>query len=181
VKTNELTITRAVQSELQAIQALVQRAYRGEAASASWSHEGELPTGERVTCDALSALIGSTTSTLFVGKLAGRLIGTSLIEQDGPDRCKIGLLSVDPFLQGQGIGNKLLLNAEHEARDRFGAGSACIEVLDYKQRLIAYYGRRGYHGTGLGRPYPHLLGVELLILRKQLQGGDPISALAPLA
>jgi ribosomal protein S18 acetylase RimI-like enzyme len=157
-------------SELIPLQALIQRAYRGQSARGSWSHEGELPAEERISHADLAELIQSPRSKLTVAVAAGRLVGSSLVTRDSPGGCAIGLISVDPDFQCRGVGNQLLGHAEICARNTFAAEHADVEVLEHNSRLVAYYEKRGYRQSGETRPYPHDLKApaRFLVLRKRL-------------
>lgn len=157
--------------DLEALQAVIQRAYRGRSASASWSHEGELPEGERVSRGDLEALLGAPDTRLSLAEVAGHIVGSSLVVSVAPGLCEIRLVSVDPSFQGEGLGGQLLSRAEMLAVETFAARHAVIEVLEHKSRLIAYYERRGYRRTDASRPYPHPLKVPatFLTFRKELR------------
>lgn len=148
-------IRPATSADLPALQALIQQAYRGPTAARSWSHEGELPVGERVSIDTLKHVFRRSDTELSVAAIQSRLIGSYLLEQDMPGRCTISLLSVDPELQGHGLGDRLLQHAEALAEDTFSARELRIEVLQSKSKLRAYYNRRGYACTGESRNYLH--------------------------
>jgi ribosomal protein S18 acetylase RimI-like enzyme len=158
-------------SDLEELQAVIQRAYRGRSASASWSHEGELPEGERVSRGDLEALLGAANSRLSVAEIAGRVVGSSLVVAVAPGQCEIRLVSVDPSVQGDGVGGQLLRHAEVLAVEAFAASHVIIEVLQHRSRLIAYYERRGYRRTDDSRPYPFQLKVPATFLtyRKELR------------
>lgn len=167
---NEIAVSRATLSELDAARALIQRAYRGEEAAASWSHEGELPSGERVSREFLARLIEDADSIFSLAVLDKQIVGTSLVERATRWGCKIGLLSVDPGLQGHGIGDHLLRRAEHDGACSLGARLSFVEVLGHKSALIDYYQRRGYRRTTRSRTYPRPLKLpaELLTYAKRL-------------
>jgi ribosomal protein S18 acetylase RimI-like enzyme len=158
-------------SDLDELQAVIQRAYRGRSASASWSHEGELPEGERVSRGDLEVQLGAANARLSVAEIAGRVVGSSLVVAVPPGQCEIRLVSVDPSLQAKGLGGQLLGHAELLAVEAFAATHAIIEVLQQKARLIAYYERRGYRQTDGSRPYPHPLNVPATFVtyRKELR------------
>jgi ribosomal protein S18 acetylase RimI-like enzyme len=172
MKSGEITVERAALADLDAAKTVIERAYRGDTAAASWSHEGELPTGQRVSRDVLSALFERPTSILSLAKLGDRIVGTSLVQLAVPKGCEIGLLSVEPDLQGHGIGDYLIRCAERDGAAHFRARRSFVEVIDQKPALIAYYRRRGYRATGSSRPYPHRLEkpATLLTFAKQLSG-----------
>ena len=166
-----MIIRPAELSDLDELQAVIQRAYRGRSASASWSHEGELPEGERVGRGDLEVQLGAANARLSVAEIAGRVVGSSLVVAVPPGQCEIRLVSVDPSLQAKGLGGQLLGHAELLAVEAFAATHAIIEVLQHKARLIAYYERRGYRQTDDSRPYPHPLKVPatFLTFRKELR------------
>lgn len=166
-----MIIRPAELSDLDVLQAVIQRAYRGRSASASWSHEGELPEGERIGRGDLETLLAAANSRLSVAEIAGRVIGSSLVVEVAPGQCEIRLISVDPSFQAKGVGDGLLRHAESLAVEAFAARHAVIEVLQHKSRLIAYYQRRGYRQTDGSRPYPHPLKVPatFLTFRKELR------------
>lgn len=170
MKLDDLTISRATAPQLDAARILIQRAYRGEEAAASWSHEGELPNGERVSPDVLADIFEDAASIFSVATLGGHVVGTSLVEKIAAKECRIGLLSVDPDLQGHGIGDYLLRRAEQDGAYFLGAHLSSVEVVDYKTLLIGYYQRRGYRRTTRIRPYPHPLNMpaELWTFAKRL-------------
>ena len=166
-----MIIRPAELSDLDELQAVIQRAYRGRSASASWSHEGELPEGERVSRGDLEVQLGAANARLSVAEIAGRVVGSSLVVAVPPGQCEIRLVSVDPSLQAKGLGGQLLGHAELLAVEAFAATHAIIEVLQHKARLIAYYERRGYRQTDDSRPYPHPLNVPapFVTYRKELR------------
>ena len=163
-------IRPAIQADVEELRDLVQRAYRGSAAARGWSHEGELPEGERIGRNLLASLIGAPLAQVSVALAGRRIVGSSLVTKRDEGWCEIGLLSVAPDLQGQQLGDRLLREAELCAATNFAASRITLEVLDYKARLISYYERRGYARTGLSRPYPHHLSkpARFLLLEKWL-------------
>jgi ribosomal protein S18 acetylase RimI-like enzyme len=156
--------------ELPQLHSLIQAVYRGASAAESWSHDGEVPTGERISVDVLTSLLDDPAFEFLVAELDGRLVGSALVERLGETECEIGLLSVALDRQGNGIGDQLLREAEKVAMLRYGSTTSTIEVLEHKPRLLAYYERRGYRPTGASRPYPHQLKLpaRFLVLSKLL-------------
>jgi GNAT superfamily N-acetyltransferase len=67
----------------------------------------------------------------------------------------LGMLTVDPVLQGDGLGKKLLAAAEEFARDQMGAERMEMQVFSRRRELLAFYERRGYRLTGERRPFPY--------------------------
>ena len=66
----------------------------------------------------------------------------------------LGMLTVDPMLQGSGLGRALIDEAERVAKDRFGADRMEMTVIVQRTELIDWYVRRGYALTGERRPFP---------------------------
>ena len=82
----------------------------------------------------------------------------------------LGLLCVDPSLQADGLGRRLIAAAEAEARASFSATTIEMTVISSRTELIAYYERRGYALTGERRPFPIPLDppFSMVVLAKEL-------------
>jgi GNAT superfamily N-acetyltransferase len=65
----------------------------------------------------------------------------------------IGLLSVNPVLQAQGVGRFLLTSAEEYAKISLKATRAVLHVIHTRSELIAWYLRRGYKKTEFRVPF----------------------------
>jgi ribosomal protein S18 acetylase RimI-like enzyme len=76
----------------------------------------------------------------------------------------LGLFSIDPRLQGRGLGSALLSRAEEEAKVRFNATTCVLHVLMPRTELIAFYERRGYRPTGVQTPFPAQEGREVVLV-----------------
>jgi GNAT superfamily N-acetyltransferase len=63
------------------------------------------------------------------------------------DRCYLGLLSVDPALQGTGMGRRLMQAAEERAR-QIGCRAMDLRVVNLRAELPAFYRRLGYRENG---------------------------------
>jgi GNAT superfamily N-acetyltransferase len=81
-----------------------------------------------------------------------------------------GLLSVDPALQGRGLGRRLVAAAEERLRDQ-GHREVEILVVDVRTELLPFYEGLGYRKVG-EEPFPD--GYELrvpcrfVVMRKTL-------------
>ena len=73
----------------------------------------------------------------------------------GEDAGYFGMFSVVPDLQGRGIGKQMLTEAERIARDEWNVPVMRMTVIDVRDELIAFYERRGYHRTGIHKPFPY--------------------------
>jgi GNAT superfamily N-acetyltransferase len=172
VAAEHLLVRAAKPHDVASLAVLVQRAYRGASSAAGWSHEGDLPTGQRIGTETLLDLIALPTARLLIALRDEVAVASVLVEQQKPGSCSISLLSVDPDRQGGGIGDLMLKRAEATAADAFAANRIEIEVLEHKRKLRGYYERRGYDPTQERRPYRHLSpAVDFIVYEKRLGDG----------
>ena len=145
-------IIRAVTfADLPALHALVERAYRGDAARAGWTHEADLLDGQRTDPEALAETLGDPRHALLVAEDGGALVGTVTVGLGDP--AHLGMLAVDPVRQAGGTGRRLVQAAEGAARDA-DATAIAMTVIGLRPELIAWYERLGYLRTGEVRPFP---------------------------
>lgn len=137
-----------------ALQPLVHRAYRGDSAREGWTHEADLLDGQRIDAADLESLIADPTQAVIVAEASDAAIGCVQVSDRGQGMAYLGMLTVDPALQGSGLGRALIDEAERVARDRFGADRMEMTVIVQRAELIDWYVRRGYALTGERRPFP---------------------------
>lgn len=177
--TGDLTLREAGPDDVEAVVALVQLAYRGDASRAGWTTEADLLAGQRTDADAVAAEVADPALTLLLAERAGVLLACVQVAErpDGP--AYVGGFAVRPDEQGAGVGRAVLAAAEDHARSR-GATSVEMTVVAQRTELVAWYGRRGYAPTGETRPFPYgqeRFGVPLrddlhfVVLAKDLLGG----------
>ena len=147
-------IRLATPSDLPRLHAVIERAYRGEAARAGWTHEGDLLEGARTNAATLEAILAAPNARLLVALSDDSPLGCVQVTNRGDGLCYLGLLCVEPLLQTGGLGKCLLEAAETLARDTFGASAMEMTVIDSRVELIAYYERRGYVRTPERRDFP---------------------------
>jgi len=80
-----------------------------------------------------------------------KLNGCVYVELRG-ERSYLGLLSVDPACQQDGLGSLLMLEAEKYCRER-GSRFMDIYIVNLRMDLPAFYERRGYVENGT-TPFP---------------------------
>lgn len=149
-----LSFRAATAADVDAIVALVESAYRGEASRAGWTTEADLLDGRRTGADDVSAQLARQQSRLLLAESNGELLACAHVAvEDGAGY--FGMFSVRPGLQGSGIGGRVLLEAERIARDEFGMTDMRMTVIDLREELIAWYERRGYRRTGIKKPFPY--------------------------
>jgi ribosomal protein S18 acetylase RimI-like enzyme len=154
--THDMRIRTAVLLDLEAVQALVHRAYRGDTAKQGWTHEADLLDGQRVDQKMLAEMfVRPKQHQLLVAVEQNALIGCVHVSRTDGTTAYLGLLTVAPERQGSGLAKRLLLAAEQLAEKDFGASSIEMTVIRQRVELIEYYQRRGYHLTGEQRPFPY--------------------------
>lgn len=150
-------------SDVPALLQLVEDAYRGGKATVAWKNEHDRVTGPRTSKNELSRYITSTESSILVLESGnGTFAGCVCVEKQGAD-AHIGLLAVNPSFQNQGVGRRLLEDAESYGQAQFGCTSGVMWVLSGRDELLEFYRRRGYEKTGETVPFPaEEYGVTLL-------------------
>lgn len=142
--------------EIDALVALVQRAYRGPDAKAGWTHEADLLGGQRIDATMLAAMLADPAQAVLVAEDGqGALAGCVALAQRDDGAVYLGMLTVDPGLQARGLGRRLLAAGEDFARDRFAATRLEMTVIVQRAELIAWYERRGWRRTGERRAFPY--------------------------
>jgi len=149
-----LAFRTANAGDVQAIVALVQSAYRGAASRAGWTTEADLLDGQRTDADEVAALIHASASRILLCEQDGALLATAHLERHG-ETCHFGMFAVRPDRQGGGLGRTMLAEAERIARDEWGCCVVQMTVITLRTELIAWYERRGYHRSGIFKPFPY--------------------------
>ena len=138
----------ANESDAEGLTALINLAFRGA--------ENFFVDEDRVDLEGVFGLL--ETGEFLLVEADGALAGCVYLEPRG-DRTYLGLLSVDPSLQQAGIGSQLMSAAENHCRVR---QSRFIDILivNLREELPAFYGRRGYVETGTS-PFPSDVTTKL--------------------
>lgn len=152
------TFRTANKSDAEAIAQLVNKAYRPETGTAGWTHESDLVSGNRTSVGQVEEVISKPDSVILVGLKGSEIVACVHVEQDG-SYCHIGMLAVNPRLQGAGAGKQMLAHAERHANEKFGSEKFIMVVVSSRSELIAFYLRRGYRKTGTVQDYPLSAGV----------------------
>lgn len=170
----------ATPADVPALHALIERAYRGETARGGWSHEADLLTGPRTNPRELRELLADPVRHLLIWHDGAALRSCVLLWEKGDGLVYLGMLTVDPALQGCGMGKTLLAAAEGFARDPLGASRMEMQVFSRRRELVSFYERRGYHPTGERRPFPYDQAPQAGALFDDLEFVVLEKALAPL-
>lgn len=144
----------ATPADLPDLHALVERAYRGDTARAGWSHEADLLTGDRTSVEELQSYLDAG-EHIMVWRDDGVIRACVRLVRLSDDLAYLGMLTIDPALQGRGLGKRLLAAAEAYVRQTFGVSHMEMQVFSRRRELLSFYDRRGYKPTGERRPFPY--------------------------
>jgi GNAT superfamily N-acetyltransferase len=122
----------------------VNSAYRGEVSRAGWTTEADFLEGQRVDPEALREIILTPQNIILCLALDQKILACTHLCPRGDDGVLLGMLSVTPELQNQGIGASLIAKAEEIAISHFQARKMVMKVLSLRPELIAYYERKNY-------------------------------------
>ena len=147
-----VTLRQATKHDIPALDKLVNSAYRGESSKKGWTTEADLLDGIRTSEEALTEMIGRWNAVILLAEATDSLNGCVYLEQQN-DALYLGMLTVSPDLQGQGIGAQLMAAAEERAKN-MGCKKIKMTVITARKELIAYYQRKGYVDTGERKPFP---------------------------
>lgn len=142
------------EEDLPEIVALTNLAFRG---GAGWTVENTYIEGERISLENLKDDIAeSPGARLMIWREAAddRLLGSVWLEPKKSGVWYMGMLAVHPERQEQQLGRKMLEASEALVRQEKGERIR-ISVVNVRDRLIAWYERRGYVRTGEREPFPY--------------------------
>ncbi|HXE66067.1 MAG TPA: N-acetyltransferase [Rhodanobacteraceae bacterium] len=158
MSTPELRFRAATHADVDAIVALTESAYRGNASRVGWTTEADLLDGQRTDAREVAELIANPDVRLLLAERDGQLLACCVIERLSNEHAGdayFGMFSVRPEAQGNGTGRALLAEGERVARDEWQCRTMRMSVIDVRDELIAWYERRGYRRTGEHKPFPY--------------------------
>ncbi len=143
----------AVAADIPRLHPLIERAYRGDSARDGWTHEADLLGGQRTDVAALTDILADPDQRMLIAERDGALIGCVVVQRASDTRAYLGMLTVDPALQANGLGRQLIDASEALARE-WRLTAIEMTVIARRTELIAWYRRRGYRLTRERRPFP---------------------------
>lgn len=150
----ELHFRSAGIDDIPLLVALVTSAYRGDVSRQGWTTEADFLDGNRIDADVLRHDIERPRSRVLTAERDQQILACAHIcEEDNAGY--FGMFSVQPGLQGGGVGKALLEQAERVVRDEWRLPAMRMTVIDIRDELIAFYERRGYRRTGIHKPFPY--------------------------
>ncbi|GAB3880732.1 GNAT family N-acetyltransferase [Spirosoma agri] len=155
---NNALISTATVDDIPALNQLVNSAYRGDGSRKGWTTEADLLGGARTDDEGLTIMLQNPAATILKYEESGQLLGCVYLERkDAGMRYSdlyLGMLTVTPEAQANGIGRKLLEAAERMAAE-YHCRAITMTVITVRYELIAWYQRRGYQPTGETKPFPN--------------------------
>ncbi len=124
---------KAVPADIPELVRVINRAYEAEAFCIA---------GDRTHAEEVASFMEAGVF-LVLPDGADRLRGSVFLRREGEIRWYLGLLSVDPDFQGQGLGRVLVEGAEAFCR-REGGKFLDLTVVSARQELFTFYGRLGF-------------------------------------
>jgi ribosomal protein S18 acetylase RimI-like enzyme len=149
---------KATTADVEAIAKLVNNAYRPNSGISGWTHESDLVVGDRTDISQIIEILSKKDSVILIGLDGETIVACAHVEKNNCSSY-IGMLAVDPILQGVGAGKNMLAYAEQYAQDNFNPDKFVMAVVSGRHELISFYQRRGYQKTGETMEYPVNTGV----------------------
>ena len=154
----DLNFRPATLADIPALVTLVTSAYRGAVSKQGWTTEADMLDGQRIDPAVLQQDIERPRSRVILAERPDAdgvvlLACVHVAEDDGAGY--LGMFSVRPDGQGNGVGKQVMLEAERYAREDLQLPAMRMTVIDIRDELIAFYERRGYRRTGITKPFPY--------------------------
>lgn len=170
-----MTIQKAVLADALELTDLVNSAYRGESSKKGWTTEAHLLGGIRIDEPTMTEYLQAENTTILkYTNDEGQIIACVYLQQQ-QQKLYLGMLTVSPTLQANGIGRQLLHEAEKMAHT-LNCTAIFMTVITTRHELLSWYERRGYQRTGKTEPFnnlPKRFGdpieeIELAVLEKEI-------------
>jgi ribosomal protein S18 acetylase RimI-like enzyme len=144
-------IKRASLKDAEALAKLVNSAYRGESSKQGWTTEADLLDGSRIDPETIVSHMENPDTLILKYVAANKILGCVELNRIN-NALYLGMLTVQPDLQGKGIGKELLKAAEVEATEQ-KCNCIFMTVISVRSTLIDFYVRHGYEDTGKRKPF----------------------------
>lgn len=148
-----MSVEKATLKDVPELIDLINNAYRGEHSRKGWTSEADILDGERINKKMLEDLFKHNSATIlkYTAGSDAIITGTVYLEIRN-EALYLGMLTVSPELQGQGIG-KVLLNAGETFAQQHSCKKVVMSVIKSRKELISWYERHGYRFTGEVLPF----------------------------
>jgi ribosomal protein S18 acetylase RimI-like enzyme len=140
--------------EAKLITNLVNSAYRGDYSRQGWTTEADLIEGQRTDEASIIKMIQTQDEQIEIAfNSEEKVVGCVFLKREDENTLYFGMLTVDPSLQGAGLGKKILLHIESIARKE-NKDKIRLTVIPQRKELIEFYERRGFIATGRQEDFP---------------------------
>ena len=140
--------------EAKLITNLVNSAYRGDYSRQGWTTEADLIEGQRTDDASIIKMIQTQGEQIEIAlNTDGKVVGCVFLKREDQSTLYFGMLTVEPSLQGAGLGKKILLHIETIARKE-NREKIRLTVIPQRTELIEFYERRGFKATGREEDFP---------------------------
>lgn len=147
-------LIQASAEHIEQICSLVNSAYRGESSRAGWTTEADFLDGQRTDSDKIQEILADPKAVILLQMLGDEIDGCVYLKNEG-QVAYLGMLTVQPERQDQGIGRRLLEAAESWAVENWHSTQIRMTVIVQRESLIQWYERRGYSQTHKKEPFPY--------------------------
>lgn len=148
-----MKISRAILSDLPNICLLANNAYRGEEAKKGWTFESDFIEGDKRTDENdLFFLFSNEKAIFLIAKNEDEVMTGSVYLEAKNENLYMGMLSVEPILQGKGIGKLLVSNAIQYGQS-LGLEKLQIQVVHLRKELILWYEKLGFISSDKMMPF----------------------------
>jgi ribosomal protein S18 acetylase RimI-like enzyme len=142
-----MSITTATSADVPQLVTLINASYRGESSKKGWTTEANLIGGQRIDNEGLTEQMSDPNAVILKHtNNEGEITGCVYLQKRG-DKLYLGMLTVSPLLQANGLGRQLLQAAEDYARG-IDYHTITMTVITTRTELLEWYQRRGYSKTG---------------------------------
>jgi ribosomal protein S18 acetylase RimI-like enzyme len=168
-------IEKTVIKDVSELCVLINSAYRGEISKKGWTTEANMLEGIRIDENELIGIIKQPNANIFKFIENRKIISCVLLDIQ-ESKLYLGMLCVNPELQNNGIGKKMLDFAVDYALKN-NLPKIIMTVISERLELISWYNRNGFYDNGTREPFPenHIDDVisgeklEFIVLEKSIQ------------
>lgn len=147
----ENQIRPAVKQDAEALESFINGAYRGDAAKQGWTTEADLLDGTRTDADMIRDILDRDDTEMLLMLDGEEIVACVELRKEG-HKTYLGMLTVSPTRQGQGLGKVMMRAGEKYGKEQ-GSRIMYMTVLTARPELIAWYVRHGYKNTGQTKPF----------------------------
>ncbi len=141
--------------ETELITNLVNSAYRGDYSRKGWTTEADLIEGQRTDDASIIKMIQTQGEQIEIAlNPEGKVVGCVFLKREDENTLYFGMLTVEPSLQGTGLGKIILFHIESIARKE-NKNKIRLTVIPQRKELIEFYERRGFKATGREENFPY--------------------------